>query len=244
MRSHSTYMLRIVNAIVFVFFLTMSPVLGQLSFDEINYENIPFQKVVSYIESQQKLANATTLRELEPTCMNTQDFSGFRTYEKRYVVKKKLTDVWSTYKNASPTDAWTTKKSSIGLLYLRNEDALRYSNDTCNGIRPGQMLYMNLRLVKGLYHLATAFEITKVESESGTIEVNYVESGINEGKQVITMVETPEGYTEIIHQSMIRSDSKFRDLILYPYFHNKLINAFHKKMKKLIFSEAESTVSS
>ena len=101
----------------------------------------------------------------------------------------------------------------------------------------GQILYMDLRLIKGLYHLATAFEITKVEDETGVIEVSYSQSGVNEGKQVIQMEEDRHGNTIIRHTSMIRSGHRFRDRVLYPYFHNRLINAFHRKMKRMAKSQ-------
>ncbi|MDC1202528.1 hypothetical protein N8004_00965 [Salibacteraceae bacterium] len=97
-----------------------------------------------------------------------------------------------------------------------------------------------MNLLKGFYHLAAAIEITDIIAKNATIELSYVESGINEGKQWITMSEGKNGYVDIIHTSIIRSDSKFRDKYLYPYFHNKLINAFHRNMERQIVQTQKS----
>lgn len=147
-----------------------------------------------------------------------------------------MKEVWKAYKNTSPTEGWTTRKSSCGLMYERSNDELVYADNTVSGISQGQILFMDLKLLRGIYHLATSFEITLVEDELGVIEISYTESGINEGKQVIKMAENDRGYTQIQHMSIIRSGSVFRDRVLYPYFHNKLINAFHRKMKRIVDS--------
>lgn len=229
-----------ITYIVFTIFAIQS--FGQMSFDEIELDAIPYPKVRTYIDQQKRNSNANRIAELNPTCTEVSDFKGFYTYQRRYKVKAEISEVWSTYISASPTHSWKTRKSAVGLVYDRAYDKLSYSTDTCNGSRIGQVLYLDLRLLKGLYHLATALEITNIQSDSSIIELSYVECGVNEGKQWIRMEEDSKGHTNITHISSIKSDSPFRDKVLYPYFHNRLINAFHRKMRKTLkHNVAQST---
>jgi hypothetical protein len=222
--------------------LLMLPIAGysQLTYDDVEMERIPFKKIIRYIQEQQNEGGVLHFADLKPTCQDSVDVRSFFNYEKRYTVKLPLNLVWKVYRNANPTSAWTTKKSSCAMVYERNSDKLYYQADSCSGTTLGQIMYMDLKLLKGLYHLATAFEITRIEDRERTIEVSYSEAGVNEGKQVIRMEETEDGYTRIIHTSMIRSGHFIRDRFLYPYFHNRLINAFHRQMKRSVLERMEA----
>lgn len=194
-------------------------------------DRIPYPKVRNYLQKQRQ-NRIERFEEVRASATGEVDSSEFSLYKKTYLVKEQRNRVWNTYKTVSPTIAWRNRKSSLGLLYSRHTDEVKYATDTCNGVRAGQVLYVHLRLLRGIYRLATAFEITRVDD--GIIELCYIEDGISKGKQTIEMVETTEGYTRIIHTSMIRSNSRFRDKVLYPYFHNKIINEFHRNMKKQV----------
>ena len=82
----------------------------------------------------------------------------------------------------------------------------------------------------GIYNLAVALEITKIDEQNKTIVFSYVNGGKSKGEQILHFITTADGYTEIIHETLFRSDSKFRDKVLYPFFHNKAINEFHRNM--------------
>jgi len=222
------------SLIITLFLLWNQATMAQLSYEDVRYEAIPFRTVKTYLDSQREKAQVDCFADLRPTCENIEDFSAFYRYRRQYSFKQPIEQVWEAYRKANPTEAWTTKKSSCGLMYERESDRIIYPADSVDGIMNGQILYMDIKLIRGLYHLATAFEITKVEDELGIIEVNYTESGINEGKQIIQMFETENGRTRIVHTTFIRSGNKIRDKYLYPYFHTRLINSFHRKMKRLI----------
>jgi hypothetical protein len=38
------------------------------------------------------------------------------------------------------------------------------------------------------------------------------------------------GNTRIVHRSYFRSNSRLRDAILYPFFHKRIVNRFHRNM--------------
>lgn len=206
---------------------------AQTSLDDVRLELIPYRPVRKYLELQQEQKRIEQFKDVKASCAD-EDFEGFSFYSKTFMVKERLQNVWQTYRGTSPIESWDTRKSSVGLIYLRGTDEVRYERDTCNGINLGQIIFVNLKLVKGLYRMATAFEVTKVSEQEAVIEVSYIESGVNHGKQTIYMTETADGHTMITHTSVIRSDSRFRDKVLYPYFHNKLINVFHRQMKRKI----------
>ncbi len=213
---------------------------AQMAFTQVDYNDIPYRKVRTYVHDQQVRGQIEHFSQLKATCADGQELIGFESYQKKYRIKATLEEVWKGYISASPTSAWKTRKSSVALVYDRKKDELKYAQDTCNGSRIGQIVYLHMNLLKGFYHLATAIEITDIIAKNATIELSYVESGINEGKQWITMSEGKNSYVDIIHTSIIRSDSKFRDKYLYPYFHNKLINAFHRNMERQIVQTQKS----
>jgi hypothetical protein len=211
---------------------------AQLSYADINMEAIPFRKVKLYLDQQQQNAHIEYLAELKSSCEVNCDLSDFYVYKKTYHLKAEKWKVWETYKNASPTQSWSTRKSTCAMVYERSNDQLHYPTDEVDGIQAGQVLFMDLKLLKGLYHLATSFEITKVEDEMGVIQIDYTDAGVNQGMQIIRMFDTEEGYTLIEHASIIRSGHQVRDRYLYPFFHNKLINAFHRKMRRMVYEES------
>ena len=218
---------------------------AQLSYSDIDFGEIPYRKVRHYLEKQHEEEKQEHLSELKATCQEDNiPLTDFYTYNRTYLVKAEPWKVWQTYKQASPTRSWTNRKSSCAMIYSRQDDVVAYPSQEVNGIEPGQVLFMDLKLLKGLYHLATAFEITKVEDEIGVIHINYTRPGVNEGKQIISMKPTADGYTVVEHTSYIRSGSTIRDKYLYPFFHNKLINAFHRNMKRMVYSETFLSVSS
>lgn len=218
--------------------LSGQQVFCQFSYNDINWDQIPQKKVRRYLSEQQERAQIMFLSDLRPTCQDSSSLMDLFSYKKSFRVKADRSNVWETYKRSNPTAAWTNRKSACAMVYERSSDHVHYADEEIDGIEAGQVLFMDLKLLKGLVHLATAFEITRVEDELGVIEINYTEAGVNRGKQIIKMHEAPDGTTIIEHASMISSGRKFRDKILYPYFHNRLINTFHRKMKQRVLDES------
>jgi hypothetical protein len=90
-----------------------------------------------------------------------------------------------------------------------------------------------------LYNLAVAFEIIAIDVLNREIIFSYVEGGKSQGEQSIQFIDTKDGYTEIIHSTLFKSDSKFRDKFLYPKFHIKAINEFHKNILRKLLSPSD-----
>jgi len=66
------------------------------------------------------------------------------------------------------------------------------------------------------------------------VEFSYIDDNKAKGKQVIEFFDNGSGSTRIVHRSYFKSESSFRDRILYPPFHKKFIREFHRNMGQII----------
>ncbi len=120
------------------------------------------------------------------------------------------------------------------MLYSRQADRINYADKPYFGLETGLIYYLNLKVLMGLYKLPVAFEILKVDEGQKIIEMSYLKGGKAQGKQIIQFIALKNGDTEIVHENYFRSESKFRDKYLYPFFHTRIINKFHHKIRKRI----------
>lgn len=230
-------MLKVLSTALLLF-IASADLSAQLAITDVESDKIGTKQVRNYLFSQQN-NNIKLFQDFRVSWKNETDSSKFQTYSRVYIVKEKIEKVWETYVTTSPTEGWKSKKSSLGLVYNRKNDQVLYPEDSIPTLTDSNLLFINLRLLKGLYKMATAFEITKVSDDENTIEFSYIETGVSRGKQSIKLESTEEGYTRIVHTSVIQSDSKFRDKVVYPFFHNKIINEFHRNMKRIVFEAEE-----
>ena len=207
--------------------------LAQMTLDDIDMKRIPQKKVRAYIQGQ-KLINIRKFSDLIPTCCNGQDLTSYHKIKKTYNTKENINQLWEKYKSVSPAELWNSKMVSFSFLYSMLDNKIMYPDGVYSGIQPGQVLYLNMRILKGIYSLALAFEIVNVDDDNKIIEFSYVNGGKSVGKQIIQLVQTTEGFTQITHQSIFKSNSRFRDKALYPVFHNKLTKQFHHNVQKRV----------
>lgn len=212
---------------------------AQDAIDQLDFKKIKQKKVRRFIRQQQK-KNLSTFSELKTSVNLRDELTDFMNYEKVYLVKEGCDFVWDNYRYSSQTDVWDLNKISFAFLFSRESASIIYANQYFYGLEEGQIFYLNLKIMNGFYNLPVAFKIINVDQEQKLIEFSYLKGGKANGKQSIQLEETEDGYTRIVHRSFVKSDSKFRDKYLYPYFHNKLINEFHSNMKKLIVRSAKT----
>jgi len=203
---------------------------SQVMLDDVKVDSIPFKKVRSYLENQ-KGKSILGFSEMKAGCTAEVDLANYNRCTKKYRVKATLDEVWNAYVYSDPMTSWKTGKSATGLVYSRNTGKLSYPGESLQMTSPGQVLFLNLKLAKGLFKMATAFEILEVAKERSEISFSYLDTGKTLGRQEVRFFSENNGNTRIEHTSWVYSDSKLRDKVLYPFFHKKLINAFHRKMK-------------
>lgn len=197
------------------------------------------QKKVRKLIMHQQAMEVQYFSDLEASVTEAVDLSEFMNYEKEYLIRENPDEVWYNYTNTSQTDIWDISKISFGLIYCRDSETIFYADQTVLGLEAGRIYYINLKVFNGFYSLPVAFEITRVDADERLIEFSYIKGGKAEGKQIIRIFDTVDGFSKIIHSSFVRSGSAFRDNYLYPFFHKKLINEFHFNMKKIIASRSK-----
>jgi len=213
--------------------LLNSNLFGQVLLDELNFDKIPYKKVRNFIHEQID-NHVLSIDDLFPTVESNIVPLEYSSQELRYEVNENIDKVWDYYVQTSPAESWDGKRVSFGLLFSKPSEMVVYKGGECSKIDTGQIVYLNLRLLRGVYNLALAFEIINVDVQNRVIEFSYIKGNTSEGKQCLHFIPLPNGKTEIVHTSYFRSDSRFRDKLLYPFFHKRATNEFHRNMRRII----------
>nr|WP_319573399.1 hypothetical protein [uncultured Draconibacterium sp.] len=205
---------------------------GQMHLADIEFDKVGCEQVEHYVQDQIR-NNTETFSDVKASLEPTASTNGFCFHEREYVIRDSLSKVWSFYVHTNPSVAWNASRFSFAMLFSKSDNQMIYPNGKVDGIDPGQVIYLNLNVFK-IKKLATAFEITTVDDNRKVIEFSYVEDNITHGKQQLTFTKLRKGYTKIIHRTYFKSESNLRDHFLYPYFHTRLTNTYHRNMKHLL----------
>ncbi len=207
--------------------------IGQSADAVIDLDLISKKKVRQFIVDQH-IDSLNTFTGIEPSWHLGDDINSYNVHEKTFVAKGQLEEVWECYKNANPVDSWDGHIIDFGLLISKYSSTFLYaSQGTFSEIDTGQVYFLNLRLLKGIYNLPVAFEIINIDSVNRVMEFSYIEGNITQGKQTLQFSEDENHTTQIVHRSYFKSSSKFRDRI-YPTLHKKVINDFHRNMRHIL----------
>ncbi len=205
---------------------------SQAMLAEIDFNRIPQKKIRHFIDNQidnQKLS----FSDIEPSYHHGTDDSyiNLNYVEDAFLFRENLEKVWDSYCSTKMAESWNGRKISFGLLLSKWSDFIMYHSDhNYTELDTGQVFFVNLKLLRGVYNLAVGLEIINIDNQNRTIQFSYVKGGKSEGVQTIHFSETSEGYTKIVHTSEFKSNSRFRDRRLYPRFHKKFIYEFHENM--------------
>lgn len=206
------------------------------SINTINLAEIHQKQVRKYIVSR-SIDQMHDFSSIHASWKKNLDESVFNIIEKTFYLKYKLSDVWGIYRHTDPIKMWNGQSVRFGLLISKCSNTVIYANNSsCPGIDTGQVYFLDLRLIKGLFNIPVAFEIINIDQIKQIVEFSYIDNNIELGKQTLWFFDDGENRTRIVHRSYFKSDSPFRDEFLYPYFHNILIKDFHRNMRQLIKS--------
>jgi hypothetical protein len=220
-----------------ILIITLSPYcIAQSDWKDIDLHQIPQKKVRALVADLQKEKN-TGFSQLESTWKPGQELNGYRELESNYYINSDLMQVWESYTSTSPAKSWNGKKVSFGLLISKYKHTILYRNeDKYPGVDTGQVIYLNLKILSGLFNLAVGFEIIDVDPVNRSISFSYLKGGKSSGQQTICFKPSDNGCTEIFHHTSYKCESHLRDRFLYPHFHRILINEFHRNMKNIILN--------
>lgn len=221
--------------IAFIFF--SSCCFSQNPNTTIDLTRITQEKIRTMLTHQFLEENHLNYQTLEPTCRKGQQPIGYHQLESAYRVKAIPDEVWNIYQTMNPAKSWNGHMVSFGLMISREEHKVMYRDDNSFAhIDTGQVLYINLRILQGLYNLAVGLKITDIDTLQRSITYSYLKGGKSRGEQTLFFSKTRNGNTAIIHRTLFKGNSYLRDRYLYPWFHRIAINEFHRNMRKAMFA--------
>ena len=146
-----------------------------------------------------------------------------------YRVEIEADELWRAYREVDPRDAWTGPVARFGYL---NDPAERLSytrgSERLPEVREEQTFLVHLRFLR-LIQMAAAFRITAISDEERLIEFTYLEPNTANGLQQIRIFA--DGTDSVIeHRSRYTSGRRLRDRLLYPPFHTRAIDEFHRRV--------------
>jgi hypothetical protein len=219
--------------------LSLVSIIGysQNELSDIDLNRVPQKKIRNFIDTQIK-NHVDHFSDVKASWKEGQDIKQYWQLESTYIIKDSPEKVWRLYKTVSPAVSWNGRIISFGLLLSTRSNYVMYNTDNnFSEIDTGQVFYVNLKILLGIYNLAVGLEIVSIDDVNKSIVFSYIKGGKSQGEQTVHFVGTEEGYTRIIHSTAFKSDSKFRDKFLYPYFHKKSINEFHRNIMNSLLAE-------
>lgn len=216
---------------IFICFQILS--YGQLMMDDINLELIQQRKIRKYVECEIE-EGTHQFNEIHPSWNTGKDLSSYRKNEMTFFLSGNYKDIWHGYISANLSKSWNGRKVSFGFLIRKFPANIFYNHDPIAGVDTGQVYFLNLKLMLGIFNVAVAFEIITLDTEKKIIEFSYIEGNKSLGVQQVKFMDIGNERTEIIHTSYYKSDSHFRDKWIYPFFHKIIIKDFHRNMRMLL----------
>lgn len=147
--------------------------------------------------------------------------------EDRFEHLGRLDDLFEKFLKLSPLEAWKGM-AQFDLLHDRKTGkTLDRNAEAFPPIGVGQIYFLNLNLGAGV-KIAVAFEFTRVDRQKKTITFSYLDTNRSSGIQEITFTQIAPAKVQALHASCYTARSKFRDRVLYPPFHTKMLKNFYK----------------
>lgn len=200
--------------------------------DPIDFSRIKQKKVISLLQKN-GLYSLQDLSALRSLAYDPADGKAYNKHIKSFEIQGSIDIVWNTYKTISPEETRVGNMVSFGLMFSRKRNTIFYPGDRYTGMEPGQLIFLNLNLL-GLTQLAVGHEIVEVNDTERNFKICYLQNGASTGTQLIQLKQESENQTTVTHETWYRSDSFFRDRVLYPPFHEKGLTEFHESVKRKV----------
>ncbi len=217
------------SLLLICFLFTTNIVFGQVN--DVDLERItPKNLKKSLVKTQ--LFMVDNIINLPTTCPRIKDSTH---YFHNYTVyfDAPIDSVWNAYNTVSPTKVWNSKIISFGFAYARADNQLYYEDEIIDHLEVGQIQFLSLRYLGGIFKLTNALELTKIDENSKSLQFCYMRYGKSQGTQIIKLTEE-NGRTKVTHNTYYKSGSKFRDKRLYPYFHEITVKDLHENIGAIL----------
>jgi hypothetical protein len=227
---------------IFLLFLFSLEGYTQTRVDSIDLSRITDRKVRNYL-THARNTDKNYLNDFKPSCNNESEISGYTVMKNSYLIKEKPENVWQIYKNTNMAKAWNGKMCSFCVLFSKWTNQVLYKDDLIEtSIDTGQVFFIDLKIFNGLYNLPVGVQVMKIDSLLHSFTFSYLEGGKSKGFQTIQLLNSGDGFTQIVHTSAFKSNSRFRDKHIYPFFHTKILNEFHHNIVKEYLSSDDSFI--
>ena len=218
-------MLKIILIAVFYLFIVL-PSHAQMLISEVDTEKVGYKKTIKRL----KKSNLTYFSDIRPSITDDSNLSMFHCHNATYTIKAPVEQVWNTCLLASPANLWKGKTLGLSCIYSKNTDNIMYNSDQrFESLDLNQIYFINLHIIR-LFNIAAALIVTNIDHDTKQIEFTYIEGNKSTGKQILSLHATNENETTIFHDTLYKSDSKFRDKRLYSRFHQISITELHEKI--------------
>jgi len=206
---------------------------SQQRLDGIEFERIHQRTIRKYIARQIE-EGMYHFDDIHSSYTKGQDLSTFKEKVMTFFLNGNMQDIWQGYTSANPVLSWNGRTISFGVLLWKYPGQAFYDQDLITGVDTGQVYYLNLSLLMGIFNLPVAFEMITVNPIDKIIEFSYIDGNKSIGVQQVRFIDYGDDQTEIIHTSYYKSNSYIRDKWMYPYFHKRIVKDFHHNMQKLL----------
>lgn len=206
----------------------------EINSESVDFKRIPNKKVVKLLQDF-KIETKEDLAQLSTSCYTKSQLE-YSSTSKSFLIDGNINEVWDAYKRMSPTED-DKNKVRFNLLYSANSDKVYYLKDSYEGMKEGEVVFWNLKFLMGLIKVPVGQKVMDVDDENKYFKICYLTQGKTQGSQYIQLYPTEDGKTQVIHYTVYRSDSSFRDKKLYPGFHNKAITEYHESVMSLLEEE-------
>jgi hypothetical protein len=218
---------------IFLSFLAFNSLSAQ---SDINFALIKQKKIIKTIKKE-NLCSTADFEKIKSSCLCNED-DEFSTHRKSYLFNYNIEKVWLAYRSTPPQKAWNDRHVSFGMMYEPGQQVFHYQNEKMPVADVGQLVFINLHLLRGSINLAVAHKIMEVNEVEKLIRTCYVESGASKGTQFIRFYDLGNNQTKVEHTTFYRSSSPFRDKHIYPFLHEKIITELHQNINHyLMMSE-------
>tara|TARA_B110000046_G_scaffold57595_2_gene64347 strand:+ start:23336 stop:23965 length:630 start_codon:yes stop_codon:yes gene_type:complete len=198
--------------------------------EHITLEKIPHKRIRSFIKGQLN-NDVQSVKDLEVSFRHGDSMKEFNKHERSYVTDSNIEDVWKYYMQTGPNKVFKDKLVSFALMLSKqNENEVLYKEGAFTKAEIGQVYFMNLSILRGLIQIAVSYEIIEIDPAKKIIDFAYIKGGKSVGIQRISFSEVKVNRTQIKHTTHYKSNSKFRDRYMYPYFHTKVLEEYHMNM--------------
>jgi hypothetical protein len=202
--------------------------------ESIDLKEVSQKQLRKFIE-QNKIDKTRDFSSIHSSWKKNSEESDFHFNEKTFYLKNKLSKVWESYRHADLARALMGHSVRFGLMISKKTNSVIYDNNkSMPDPDTGQIFFLCLKVLKGIFKLPVAFEIINIDPEKQILEFSYLDDNKAKGKQTLMFFDNGEESTRIVHRSYFKSGSPIRDELLYPYFHTKFIKGYHKNMKRII----------